>query len=560
MKHWQSILLLALVELLTGTTAQNATLDDLWDKYVGPVSTSPVNTTVDPDPVPSESLTPPPPLFYPPPPFPGGAQVPLQTRNETWNFPQTFWRGVSGSSFQIEGAVKADGRGPSIWDVLTRIPGFIQNGDTADIADNNYYLYKQDIARIAALGINTYAFSISWSRIFPFGSGDVNEAGLQHYDDVIDTCLQHGITPVVTLYHWDLPLNLQIAYGGWLGDQITSDFSEYARVAFTRWSSKVQYWVTVNEPGVFCNTFPLPEGYFNDSATADIPSAQQFYVCAQNVLLAHSSAYHVGKGINSSLSISFKNNGGYKIPVDDTPDTAAAVQRAYDFNEGLWATPFFLSGDFPESVREYASGFLPALTAEQKAQINGTSDIFMIDAYGTGGFVTAPGDGGLQACLSNTSHPEYPKCYGGASTYPGANYWPTGPAVDPCASWLQYGTDWVPAMLKTYQDMFKPAGGIVISEFGLPEPYESSRTDLHSIVIDPLRSRYYREYMQSILMAMAEGINVVGTLAWSILDNFEWNQGYSCRFGLQYVNYTTQERYFKASAFEYVNMFQVYQG
>ncbi|KAK7704631.1 hypothetical protein SLS64_008395 [Diaporthe eres] len=480
-----------------------------------------------------------------------------------WKFPQSFWRGVSGSSFQIEGAVKAGGRGPSIWDVLTRVPGFVQNNETADVANNNYYLIHElippDIARIAALGVNTYAFSISWPRIFPFGSGDVNEAGLQHYDDVIDTCVQYGITPVVTLYHWDLPLNLQLTYGGWLDDQITNDFSEYARVTFTRWSSKVQHWVTINEPGVFCNRYPLPEGYFNDSATADIPAAQQFYACARNSLLAHSSAYRVGKSINSSFSISFKNNGAYKIPVDDTADTAAAVQRAWDFNDGLWATPVFLTGDFPESVKEYVSGFLPAFTEEQKAQINGTSDIFMIDAYGGGGFVTVPRDGGLQACVGNASHPDYPRCYGGASTYPRADYWPTGPAVDPCASWLTYSTDWVPTMLKTYQEMFKPAGGIVVSEFGMPEPYESLRTGLQSIVIDPLRSRYYREYLQSILMAMAEGVNVVGTLAWSVFDNFEWDHGYSCRFGVQYVNYTTQERYFKASAFEYVNTFKLYQ-
>lgn len=428
-------------------------------------------------------------------------------------------------------------------------------------------LISPDIARIAALGINTYAFSISWPRIFPFGSGDVNEAGLQHYDDVIDTCIQYGITPVVTLYHWDLPLNLQLTYGGWLNDQITNDFSEYARVAFKRWSSKVRHWVTINEPAVFCNRYPLPEGYFNDSATAEIPPSQQFYACARNALLAHSSAYRIGKSINSSLSISFKNNGAYKIPVDNTADTAAAVQRAWDFNDGLWATPVFLTGDFPESVKEYVSEFLPAFTEEQKAQINGTSDIFMIDAYGGGGFVTVPGDGGFQACVGNASHPEYPRCYAGASTYPGADYWPTGPAVDPCASWLTYSTDWVPTMLKTYQDMFKPAvstictcrpdgqhgctvmadqschskGGIVVSEFGMPEPYESLRTDLQSIVIDPLRSRYYREYLQSILMAMAEGVNVVGTLAWSVFDNFEWDHGYSCRFGVQVSQFQAEE-------------------
>lgn len=129
--------------LLTFRTTKLTSNSDLWDQYVGPVSTSPVNSTIEPVPVPSESLTPPPPLYYPPLPFPGGAQVPLPVQNESWKFPQSFWRGVSGSSFQIEGAVKADGRGPSIWDVLTRVPGFVQNSETADIANNNYYLYKQ---------------------------------------------------------------------------------------------------------------------------------------------------------------------------------------------------------------------------------------------------------------------------------------------------------------------------------------------------------------------------------------------------------------------------------
>nr|AVH87207.1 beta-glucosidase [Valsa mali] len=556
------ISMLAIAGFATSTLVQNTTalsIDELWDRYVGNVSTYPISTTVEPVPVPSVSLTPPPSLYYPPLPFPGGAQVPLQVRNESWGFPKTFWRGVAGSAFQIEGAVKAEGRGPSIWDVLTRVPGHIKNDETADIADYHYYLYKQDIARIAALGINTYAFSISWSRIMPYGSGEVNQEGLQHYDDVIDTCLQYGINPVVTLYHWDLPLNLQLAYGGWLDEQIISDFTEYARTVFTKWHRKVQLWVTVNEPSVFCGNYPLPGGYFNDSATQGIPSDVQFYTCARNVLLAHASAYQLGKSINSTLKVSFKNNGGYKIPVDNTTETAAAVQRAYDFNEGLWATPVFLTGDYPESVKEYVSGFLQPFTAEQKAEINGTSDFFMIDAYGVGGFVTGPGDGGLEACLSNTSHSAYPRCYGSMSTYPGADYWPAGPAVDPGGSWLEYGTDWITIMLRTYQDMFRPEGGIILSEFGLPEPYENLRTDILSVVIDPLRSRYYREYLQSILMALAEGINVVGTISWSIFDNFEWDQGTTCRYGIQYVNYTTQERYFKASAFEYVNMFNIYQ-
>ncbi|KAF2757195.1 glycoside hydrolase [Pseudovirgaria hyperparasitica] len=527
---------------------------DVWNVFVGPVSVAEVNTTVAPTPVPSSELVPPPPLYFAP--FPRGQQVPLQTKNESWSFPRDFWWGFASAAYQVEGAVKDEGRGPSIWDVLThRATNFVVNNDTGDIANNQYYLYKQDIARIAAAGTKAYSFSISWSRIFPFGSGAVNEAGLRHYDDLIQTCHDYGVEPIVTLYHWDLPMILQNSYGGWLSDKIVPDFTEYARIAFSRWGGKVRTWFTMNEPLVFCGTYPLPNGYFKNTS---IPTWQQKYFCGHNVLLSHASAYHVGKALYPNISISIKTNGGYKVPLTNSSADAEAVQRAWDFNEGWFANPLFINGDYPQSYKDYVSAFLPDFTPEQSALINDSCDIFAHDAY-TSSFYFAP-DAGIDGCLANSSNPLYPGCFNSSNTYAtDAGGWNIGPAADPGAPWLHKATDWVPTFLHYIQDTWKPRGGIAVSEFGMAEPFESLKTIRADILSDPVRSSYYRDYMQAILIAISEGVNVVGSLAWSIVDNLEWNQGYSVKFGVQYVNLTTQERYFKASFFEYINAFKTYQ-
>ena len=173
---------------------------DLWNVFVGPVEVASVTTTATATPVPSNELIPPPPLYYSS--FPPGPQNPLYAKNDSWSFPSDFWWGVASAAYQVEGAAKDEGRGPSVWDVLThRATNFIVGNATGDVGDNQYYLYKQDIARIAAIGIKTYSFSISWSRVLPFGKGRVNEQALAHYDDVINTCIEYGVQPVVTLFH-----------------------------------------------------------------------------------------------------------------------------------------------------------------------------------------------------------------------------------------------------------------------------------------------------------------------------------------------------------------------
>jgi beta-glucosidase/6-phospho-beta-glucosidase/beta-galactosidase len=489
---------------------------DLWNIYVGPVEKiQSLNTTVSPTPVPSSELVPPPPIYYGP--NFGGAQNPMVVKNSSWSFPKDFWAGVASAAYQIEGAAQDEGRGPSIWDALLhRVVGYSTANQTGDIADNQYYLYKQDIARIAAIGVKHYSFSISWSRVMPFGRGPINEQALLHYEDLIQTCLDYGVEPIVTLFHWDLPLYLQIAYGGWLSEEIVPDFVEYARVIFSRYGNKVNKFFTVNEPIVYCGDYPLPDGYF---PATSIPPIQQKYYCGQSTLLAHSQAYRLGKSMNISM-ISFKTNGGYKIPLTNSSADAQATQRSWDFNEGWFAEPTFLTGDYPASLKAYTSTFLRNFTKAEMQAINGSADIFAHDAY-TSSFYYAP-DGGIDACLSNSSNPLYPGCFNSSNTYPTEDGgWNVGYAADSGSPWLHKATDWVAPFLHYIQDTWKPAGGIAVSEFGFAEPFEELKQPLQDIRFDLARSAYYHDYMEAILMAMSEGVKIVGTLAWSIMDNLE---------------------------------------
>ena len=454
----------------------------------------------------------------------------MTTHNNSWSFPKDFMWGVASSAYQVEGAVADEGRAPSVWDVLVhRVGDWVTGNATGDVADNNYYLYKQgvlcacinrlkqdqessdpaaDIARLAALGIPYYSFSIAWPRIFPLGRGPTNPAGIAHYDDVIQTCLDYNITPVVTLFHWDLPVYLQNLYGGWLSPSIVNDFSDYARFVFKRWAAKVPIFLTINEPVPFCANYPWPAGYFRD-LNGSVPAAQQQYFCGHNVLLAHASAYRIAKdelGL-ADTRITFKNNGGYKIPQSPSPADAQAVERAWAFNEGWFADPVFLTGDYPPALKQYVSGFLPDFTPAQRAAIKGSADFFAHDAY-TSSFYFAP-DGGVGACVANTSNALYPKCYNSSATYADADGgWAVGATADVGTPWLHKAADWIPALLAYIQATWKSEGGVAITEFGFSVPYEELRTLTPDVRADYLRAQYYVDYLEGMLIALSEGTNV----------------------------------------------------
>lgn len=276
----------------------------------------------------------------------------------------------------------------------------------------------------------------------------------------------------------------------------------------------------MNEPVVFCSDYPLPEGYFR-TLNPPIPDVQQRYVCGHNFLLAHASAYRAAKRLGLNGTITFKNNGGHKIPLTSSDSDAQATQRSWDFNEGWFATPVFLTGDYPDTLKQYVSSFLPEFTQDQKDMILGSADLFAYDAY-TAQFSMAPDDG-IDGCVANTSNPLYPGCYNTSYSYSDVDGgWVIGPSADVGSPWLHKATDWVPSLMRYVQDTWKPAGGIAVTEFGFSEPYEQLRTMKPDILTDLLRSQYYIDYLNGILISISEGVNVVGCLAWSIMDNLEW--------------------------------------
>ena len=252
----------------------------------------------------------------------------------------------------------------------------------------------------------------------------------------------------------------------------------------------------------------------------DIPPAEQQFFCGHHVLLAHASAYRLGKSMGLNGTIAFKNNGGYKIQLTNSSDDALATQRAWDFNEGWFADPIFKTGDYPQSLSEYVSTLGLSFTDDQKTLIKGTADIFAHDAY-TSSFYWAP-DAGVAGCLANSSNPLYPGCFNTSNINPDG--WLIGAAADRYTPWLHSAIDWVPAFLHYIQNTW-PSGGISVSEFGWAEPFEDQKALKQDILSDPGRTMYYRNYMEAILIAISEGVNVVGCLAWSIMDNLEWTDG-----------------------------------
>ncbi|KAJ3763929.1 glycoside hydrolase superfamily [Lentinula raphanica] len=529
-----------------------AGLQKLWD-VVGPVESPPFTTTVIPQtPI---ALPSPPPALYPSFYSPGPGDILPDLK-----FPPGFLFGVDTAAYQVEGATKEEGKGPSAWDWASRQPGTIADDTTADVVDLHYYLYKEDIARIAALGVNSHSFSISWARIFPFGAAGspINQQGLDHYADVIESHLKANITPVVTLFHWDTPLALEVYYGGFTSPNITDDFINYAKTVFTAYNGSVHTWYTFNEPRVFCGqvgSYP-----FNLTYAPGVNISTAPYQCSYNLLKAHAGAV---KGIEMKITgeIAFKSDDYVGIPWRaNNTDDIAAVERHAAFQIGVFADPVFTTGDWPQILKDtLPPEYLPRLTEDEQKDILGTADFFAIDAYRTF-YVAAPPDG-LSACVNDSSHPDWPTC--NLETQYDSNVgWAVGPAADPLSDWLQATPQFLRDSFKEYHKRW-PSPKIYFSEFGFAEPFEGVRQppEIYHVTEDVDRTNYYMTYLGELLLSIHEdGIPVQGAFAWAMVDNAEWNSGLSSRFGIQFVNYSTPtlERTYKRSAFALAEFFKAH--
>ncbi|KAF5391045.1 hypothetical protein D9757_003994 [Collybiopsis confluens] len=541
-------------------------LQKLWD-VIGPIESPPFTTTVTP--TASIVLPSPPPALYPP----SYARAPKDILPDL-KFPKGFVFGVDTAAYQVEGATKEEGKGPSIWDWASRQPGAVADNSTADVVDLHYYLYKEDIARIAALGVNSHSFSISWARIFPFGTADspVNQQGIDHYADVIKSHLKAKVDPVVTLFHWDTPLALEVYYGGFTSPNITDDFIHYAKTVFAAYNGSVHTWYTFNEPRVFCSqvgSYP-----FNLTYAPGVNISTAPYQCSYNLLKAHAGAVKAFREMKITGEIAFKSDDYIGIPWRaNNTDDIAAVERHAAFQIGAFADPVFTTGDWPQILKDTLSPeYLPRLTEEEKKDILGTADFFAIDSYRTY-YVRAPSDG-LAACVNNSTHPNWPTCnietqysydplnlYGGDGRLDNVG-WAVGPAADPLSDWLQATPQFLRDSFKEYHRRW-PASKIYLSEFGFAEPFEGVRQPplIYHIAEDVDRTNYYMSYLAELLLSIHEdGIPIQGAFAWAMVDNAEWGSGQSARFGIQYVNYSTPtlDRVYKRSAFALAEFFEAH--
>ncbi|EJC97653.1 glycoside hydrolase family 1 protein [Fomitiporia mediterranea MF3/22] len=514
-------------------------LNELWN-LVGEVEEPPFTTTAEaevPVTLPASA----------PPVYPTWYAVTPEKVLPDLKLPKDFKFGVATAAYQVEGAVKLEGKGPTGWDWAGRQPGAISDGTNGDILDLQYLLYKNDTARTAALGFNAYSFSISWARIFPFGAKDspVNQEGLDHYSDLINYSISLGVEPVVTLFHWDMPLALSAYYGGITSEEFVDDFVHYATTVFKAYNGRVKTWYTFNEPHVYCSqitTYP-----FNTTLSPNVTADNAMYYCGYYLLKAHAKAVKVFRELGIEGEIAFKNDGFVGMPwrTNSTED-AEAVERNAAFYIGMFAEPVYGSGDWPKIMTDTLNEtILPRFTEEEKNEIKGSADVFTIAPYRSP-LIAAPEDG-IAACASNSSHPNWPTC-NIPVFYDSATGWPLGYAADAKAGWLMATPQNVRFELGEIKKRW-PSKKIYIGEFGFAQGEEHLRTDLAFVLDDTERTNYFLTYLGEALLAIHEdGIPLAGTFAWSLLDNAEWGSGTSVRFGIQHVNFTTQERHFKRSA------------
>lgn len=478
--------------------------------------------TVEPTPVPTESLVRPPPDSF--------------KFDDSLKFPKDFVFGVAGSAAQIEGAISEHGRTPSIQEFL------IEDNRPRDYVTNeNYYLYKQDIARLAAIGAEHYSFTIPWSRILPFvlPGTPVNKEGIDHYDDVINTCISYGIKPIVTLTHFDTPhmflggrnMSSDESYfyynGGYDNDTFVEAFVNYGKIVLTHYADRVPIFIGFNEPFLYSGN----------------PLGMKHVVQATKQL--HSFYHDEIKGCGK-FGIKFNDNFG--VPEDPSnPDHVAAAKRFQDIQLGSYGNPLFLGQDFPDALKEtFTNDTRYLFTDEELKAASYGADFLGIDPYTY--TIVSPPEGGIEACQTNTSHPLWPMCVVQSQTR--SDGWKIGYKSQ---SYVYITPVQFREYLNYLWNTFKAP--IIASEFGYPEWRESEKA-LGDQVYDLGRSVYYRSFMEAILQAINyDNVKVIGALAWSFADNWEFGD-YEQQFGLQVVNRTTQERYYKKSFFDLVQYYQ----
>ena len=423
--------------------------------------------------------------------------------------PDDFLLGAATSSYQIEGAVEAGGRTPSIWDVFKTL-----NGDKGDVACDHYNRYADDVELMASLGLQSYRFSLAWPRIHPYPDQAANEAGLDFYDRLVDTLLSHDIEPWVTLFHWDLPLWMH-ERGGWQSREVVERFALYAEHCVERLQDRVKHWFTLNEP--WCSSI-LGYQTGEHAPGLKLPLKEVLEVIHHH-LLAHGAAVEVVRKAGSELKVGPVLNPWIPMPLTCSEADVEAAEAAWLEHVDWWFSPLYL-GYYPAEMMELRADELPEIRDGDCELISKPCDFLGLNLYFPGFVRHKPENAPLpyEECGALV---DLPRTEMGWQVYP---------------PFLGYA-------LERIQRQYSP-GPLYMTENGCAM---IDRVDSEGRVHDLWRQEYIRTHLDQLLLMRESGIDIQGYFAWSLLDNFEWQYGYSKRFGLVRVDYETQERTVKAS-------------
>ena len=440
-------------------------------------------------------------------------------------FAKDFTWGAATSSYQIEGAAYRGGGGKSVWDMLGAQPGKIAKGETGDIACDHYHRYREDVALMAEIGLQAYRFSISWPRVLPDGEGKINQAGLDFYSRLVDVLLEKNITPWITLFHWDFPYALYCR-GGWLNRDSADWFADYTHVIVEKLSDRVSHWMTLNEPQCF-----IGMGHHDGVHAPGLKMGfAEVLLAGHNALRAHGKAVQVirASAVTQPL-VGAAQASRISIPASDKPaDIEAArahmfaVSKKQVFNNAWFSDPM-IRGSYPQQGVELFAEDMPEIMPGDLECISQPLDFFGANIY-SGIQVRAKTDGGYQGMENNA----LPLTAMGWPVTPQALYW--GP--------------------KFFYERYRLP--IVITESGMA----NNDTVHNGRVEDQARIDFLQAYLGEYARAIEEGVPAHAYFLWSLLDNFEWAEGYDKRFGIVYVDYTSQQRILKDSAHWYRDFIQ----
>ncbi len=431
------------------------------------------------------------------------------------SFPRDFLWGVSTSSYQIEGAAREDGKGLSMGDVFCQRPGNIRHGHTGDVACDHYHRYREDVALMKSLGIRANRFSVSWPRVLPAGVGPVNEKGLAFYDRLVDELLAAGVWPFLALYHWDLPWELQLR-GGWQNREIADWFAEYTRVLVTRLSDRVTDWVTFVEPAAFLG------GLTNGQHAPGLRLPRKEVLRAlHHIHLAHGRAVQViRQTAKRPVRVALSHVGKTVIPDTESAADIEAARHLTMFADETYNNAWLLD---PIYRGEYPVADVPGLQDGDLKIIRQPLDFFALNFY----------------------HAEYGRA--------GANGPETVARPVPPGHYTAFNWEMRPEGLYWAIRFMHERYGlpVTVTENGMAN---LDWPALDGQVHDPQRIDFIHRHLLSVRRALQEGLPVEGYFVWSLLDNFEWAEGYEKRFGLVYVDYATQRRIPKDSAHWYARV------